>query len=173
MEKELEARLSKRIGKRLDFMKERLEEAGWGLSDEDDSIGLNYVKAMDYHPDDPEDIKSDFDCNVVGLTLSVTPKNFARWWNSFGVQNLYIDLEHESVTPQDKRLLTFDVQAMASFLRKAEDELLEAGVPFSKDYPWFIADKEAKILKNQKIRKEMGIDDLEELCWKCIDKPRY
>lgn len=74
--------------------------------------------------------------------------------SSFGVVGLYGNYEYTDMT-------FGEIEDMLEAMEHAEDNLLNNGIPFIKDYKFHGKNKKQKALKNQRLRKKLHLEEQE------------
>lgn len=74
--------------------------------------------------------------------------------SSFGVVGLYGNYEYTDMT-------FGEIEDMLEAMVHAEDNLLNNGIPFIKDYKFHGKNKKQKALKNQRLRKKLHLEEQE------------
>ena len=85
--------------------------------------------------------------------------------SSFGVVGLSGNYEYTDMT-------FGEIEDMLEAMEHAEDNLLNNGIPFVKNYEFYGKTKKQKALKNQRIRKRMHIDEIEANARKIREKEK-
>ena len=74
--------------------------------------------------------------------------------SSFGVVGLYGNYEYTD-------MIFGEIEDMLEAMEHAEDNLLNNGIPFIKDYKFHGKNKKQKALKNQRLRKKLHLEEQE------------
>lgn len=106
---------------------------------------------------------------TIEYTTTVTAEFIKDWkglyiCNSFGVLVLTATYEYK------EDLLLEELEEIIAALEHAETNLLNNKIPFVKDYEFHGKNKKQKALKNQKIRKQMHIEEIEAKARKIREK---